>query len=78
MNVLEPGTPCPYCQVRPDVACRHRPADPTWTMRDPPVPKPDPRRGGWNSSGSFSQLNGTRSFVNARTGQTMRVKGRGD
>lgn len=28
----DPGYPCPLCQVRPDVACRHRPADPDWSM----------------------------------------------
>lgn len=26
----EPGAPCYKCGVRPDVACRHRPADPEW------------------------------------------------
>lgn len=30
MMHLEPGQPCPYCAVRPDVPCRHRSADPTW------------------------------------------------
>ena len=27
MSVLEPGKPCVACGVRPDVACRHRPAE---------------------------------------------------
>ena len=27
---LEPGAPCPWCAVRPDVPCRHRPADPDY------------------------------------------------
>lgn len=43
-RVLNPGYPCPLCQVRPDVPCRHRPADPEWSMGDDP-PDPDQRRG---------------------------------
>lgn len=31
------GSPCELCGVRPDVACRHRPADPAYTPpRQPP------------------------------------------
>jgi hypothetical protein len=26
--------PCPYCNVRPDIACRHRPADPSFIPAD--------------------------------------------
>lgn len=35
--MIEPGQPCPYCSVRPDVACRHRPADTSWSMGEAPV-----------------------------------------
>lgn len=35
--MMEPGAPCALCQVRPDVACRHRPADPNWSMGAAPV-----------------------------------------
>ena len=28
--MIETGQPCPLCAVRPDVACRHRPADESW------------------------------------------------
>lgn len=31
------GYPCKRCGVRPDVSCRHRPADQSWTMGAPPV-----------------------------------------
>lgn len=79
MTILAPGTPCPYCQVRPDIACPHRPADETYRPPEQPEPKPDGRSAAHrNTSGNFSQLNGSRTFVNARTGKRMRVKGRGD
>lgn len=29
------SSPCPKCQVRPDVACKHRPADPDWRNVQP-------------------------------------------
>lgn len=32
---VESGFPCPLCQVRPDVACRHRPAS-DWSMGEAP------------------------------------------
>lgn len=44
---LESGFPCSLCQVRPDVACRHRPADPSWT----PPPPMAPARAGQGSGG---------------------------
>lgn len=49
-NKGEPGFPCRLCGVRPDVACRHRPADPSWSMGTaPPVTdnrsKPRPGNG---------------------------------
>jgi len=43
-RILNPGYPCTLCQVRPDVACRHRPADEDWSMgKDPP--ETDSRKG---------------------------------
>lgn len=33
-----PGEPCPRCNVRADVGCKHRPAE------GPPPPAMDPRR----------------------------------
>lgn len=35
-NRPDPGFPCYYCQVRPDVSCKHRDADPTWSMGPEP------------------------------------------
>lgn len=36
--------PCGYCAARPDVACRHRPADPDYVPVERRVkPKPDTR-----------------------------------
>lgn len=32
--------PCSMCGVRPDVACKHRPADPDWQAYE--QAKPDP------------------------------------
>ena len=34
---METGSPCFRCGVRPDIECRHRPADPDWT---PPAAAP--------------------------------------
>lgn len=36
----EPGKPCGYCGVRPDVACRHR------RTVEPPVERPEPKPDG--------------------------------
>lgn len=72
MAVLEPGRPCPLCDVRPDVACRHRPADPQWAgISARPKSKGPPNR-------EFSFLSGIRTFTHARTGKTYRIQGRGD
>lgn len=38
------GTPCDKCGVRPDVACRHRAADPGYR---PPVQDEEPARRGF-------------------------------
>lgn len=72
MSMIEPGRPCPLCDVRPDVACRHRAADPNWqgiTAR--PKSKGPPNR-------EFSFLSGIRTFTNPRDGKVYRIVGRGD
>lgn len=85
MIALEPGRPCQYCDVRPDVACRHRPADPTWRKVEQPEGGDgrknnggDRRSKGSRSSGEFAQLNGYRKFTMAADGKTYRIKGRGE
>jgi hypothetical protein len=69
--MLEPGYPCPYCQVRPDVDCRHRPADPNW--KRPEQQAEPPKR---DIPGSYQGLNfGTRKYGGMGGGQYGR-KGR--
>ena len=70
------GSPCPYCQVRPDIACRHRPADETYRPPAQEAEKPDGRRS--EARYIAGNLNGTRSFRNGKTGKMMRLRGRGD
>lgn len=70
MNVIETGLPCPFCNVRPDIACPHRPADPNWRgMVD--------RRPSRPLDKAHSCLNGIREIRNARTGKMVRIRGRG-
>lgn len=76
MTILAPGSPCPYCQVRPDIACRHRPADETYRPPEQTSEKPDGRRS--EARYIAGNLNGTRSFRNAKTGKLTRLRGRGD
>ena len=76
MTIPAHGSPCTLCGVRPDVACRHRPADETY---HPPVQEEVRKRDtSKSSSGEFRQLSGMRSFTMAKTGKMMRIKGRGD
>lgn len=51
--------PCKLCGVRPDVACRHRPADTSWSMGDAP-PDEDGRAAG-NRPGNGHHLKGVRA-----------------
>lgn len=46
------GDPCFFCGARPDIACKHRAADPEWT---PPrfVDKPDLRKTKISGGGQF-------------------------
>lgn len=48
--------PCPRCGVRPDVACKHRPADPQWLKVSPPDEK-----------GLGSRRGSTRGFIEKRS-----------
>lgn len=44
MLPAEPGMPCFYCGVRPDVACRHRPATGSAPVQQPEPPQLPQRR----------------------------------
>ena len=46
----DPGFPCYYCGVKPDIACEHRPADPEWSM-GPEPPAEDGRKNPANHRG---------------------------
>lgn len=70
--MTEPGQPCTFCGVRPDVACRHRPADSSY--RPPDQSDSDGRaRKLSETKRQNSGTNGSRSFV--LDGKTVFIKG---